>query len=299
MRKRCPGWACSARARWVCILLAAALLWAIPALSAACTLFAACGAAVEGGGVLAVKNRDWRPEYQEMRLKPAGGEAYAYYGIYCGESPDPRKMRLRGGVNAQGLVVFTATVGVIDCDQRMAAPQVQGGVIAALLGSCANVTEALERTEVFVRPQFLLLADRQEIAVIEVGPGGKRAVHRTGNGVLGHTNHYVLSEMLAENVRPPKASTLSRQARITQLLEEKAPFTLQSFLALAEDRHAGPDNSIFRTGSTPRSTQTLAVLAVYLPPTGPFVIYTKVRRAPNTQGSEEIQILRSDRVFGK
>lgn len=48
----------------------------------ACTLFGAQGSRVLGDGTLVVKNRDFRPEYQEMRL--VQGSRYRFYGLYGG-----------------------------------------------------------------------------------------------------------------------------------------------------------------------------------------------------------------------
>ena len=44
----------------------------------------------------------------------------------------------------------------------------------------------------------------------------------------------------------------------------------------SEDRDAGPDNSIFRTGSTPGKTRTVAIWAVNLPPKGSPEIYLRI-----------------------
>lgn len=82
---------------------AAALAFFLLALApaSACTLFGAQGSEVEGGGTLLVKNRDWHPQYQEMRYEE--GPRYRFYGIFGGSSG---KMFLRGGVNEAGLAVF-------------------------------------------------------------------------------------------------------------------------------------------------------------------------------------------------
>lgn len=51
--------------------VAAAGLILLPWQAKACTLFAAQGSAVEGGGAIIVKNRDEHPMYQEMRYHQA------------------------------------------------------------------------------------------------------------------------------------------------------------------------------------------------------------------------------------
>ena len=57
-------------------------IWLPAAAAWGCTLFGAQDSRVLGGGSLIVKNRDWRPEYQEMRM--VQGPLYRYYGIYGG-----------------------------------------------------------------------------------------------------------------------------------------------------------------------------------------------------------------------
>ena len=90
--------------RWliaVCVVMIASFT-AVPVL--ACTLFAAVGPErVQGGGTLIAKNRDWRPQPQELRLVTKG--TYRYYGIFAGD--EGKRKQLKGGVNEKGLAVFS------------------------------------------------------------------------------------------------------------------------------------------------------------------------------------------------
>ena len=132
MRKRLLVW-----------LAAVLCLAAMPAAASACTLFAANGADwVQGGGSLIVKNRDWTPEYQELRL--VRNRTYAYYGIFGGEA---EHLQLKGGVNAKGLAVFTASASAIPRAQRQLEHGPSQGTLSTLLGECASVGEALAHTE--------------------------------------------------------------------------------------------------------------------------------------------------------
>ena len=94
--------------------LAAAGLILLPWQAKACTLFAAQGSAVEGGGAIIVKNRDEHPMYQEMRYHQ--GHVYRYYGIYGGNEDH---MSLTGGVNEAGFAVFSAVAEPIPKDVRL------------------------------------------------------------------------------------------------------------------------------------------------------------------------------------
>ena len=104
--------------RWAWI---GALLWLFglqPA--AACTLWGAVGSAVDGGGTLVAKNRDWVPDHrQELSLlKPAQGYQALVLRAVGGAEPG-----IKAGVNEKGLVIVSATASQIDASQRKAVPQ--------------------------------------------------------------------------------------------------------------------------------------------------------------------------------
>ncbi len=284
MRKRLLVW-----------LAAVLCLAAMPAAASACTLFAANGADwVQGGGSLIVKNRDWTPEYQELRL--VRNRTYAYYGIFGGEA---EHLQLKGGVNAKGLAVFTASASAIPRAQRQLEHGPSQGTLSTLLGECASVGEALAHTELFIGPKFLLLADAQETAYVEIAPGGRYAVRREKNGPLWHTNHYLEPELTDANVRIGTSSQ-TRYDRIGSLLMSGArPYALADFVAFSADQDAGPNNSIWRVGSRAGGEQTLATMAIYLPPAGAPEIYVKVRYAPEDAGQEDVFTLDGAALFAE
>ena len=91
----------------VCFLLAAPT-------ARACTLWAAAGDAVQGGGAIIVKNRDWTPgESQRIEIfRPAGG--YAYVALMATrEAQKSTGVQVEidrpvAGVNEKGLTVVSA-----------------------------------------------------------------------------------------------------------------------------------------------------------------------------------------------
>jgi len=273
---------------FACLLLG---LTALPA--SACTLFAAQGDAwVQGGGSLIVKNRDWRPEWQEVRLVRT--HTYAYYGIFGGED---EHLQLKGGVNEKGLAVFSASASSIPKAERLADEAPRRATLSGLLGECASVDEALQQTELFSGAKFLLLADAHEIAYVEIAPGGRYAVQRTQNGPLWHTNHYLLPDLVTANVNIGMSSR-TRYARIGELLTDGVkPYTLDDFVAFSQDETGGPDNSIWRTGSRADGPQTLATMAIWLPPSGSPEIYVKIRYAPDDAGKEDVFTLDGEELF--
>ncbi|MGE5256788.1 MAG: carcinine hydrolase/isopenicillin-N N-acyltransferase family protein [Hyphomicrobiales bacterium] len=261
-----------AKLRWKSLLGVSILLWfLIHSPCEACTLWGATGASVEGGGTLIAKNRDWAPDqHQELALlKPADGYRSLALKALGGEEPG-----VKAGVNEKGLVIVSATADQVPSTDRKKVQQ-QKGLLSHLLATCASVDDILRNLELMRRPVFYLAGDRREIAVIEIGPEGKRAVMRRNSGTLVHTNHYC---ELATSVsgRNPGVSSSRRYARMAELLENrKQPFTLEDFIRFSEDQTAGPDNSIWRTGSKPGSRRTLATWVVSVPVSGSPQLYLK------------------------
>jgi hypothetical protein len=125
------------------------------------------------------------------------------------------------------------------------------------------------------RPVFYMVADRRELAVIEMAPDGRRFVTRKESGTLHHTNHYCAVD--AENLRKPGRSSQQRFARIEELLTGRStPFGAEDFIRFSEDQNDGPDSSIWRIGSDPRKTRSLATWLVSVPPSGSPQLYLKI-----------------------
>ena len=261
--------------------------------ASACTLFAATGAPwVKGGGTLIVKNRDWQPQWQEMRL--IEDSPYRYYGIFAG---DMKKRSLRGGINEKGLVVFSASASSIPKKERNQMLHAKQSLLKVMLGECSNVDEALSHRELFLGPKFILLADADKIASIEIADNGNYKINIQKNNILAHTNHYLDPDLQQSNITIGKSS-LTRYSRIKELLQTgKTPYTLSDFIAFSQDRHDGPDNSIWRTGSTPRAIQTLATFAVYIPKNKKPELYVKIRTAPDEQGRETSYTITGNELF--
>jgi len=251
----------------------ASVLQLCAAVANACTLWAAAGDEwVKGGGTLIVKNRDFQPNHrQELRLiKPSSGHPYLGLFAVGGDMPG-----LKAGVNEHGLVVVSAIAGSIPSQERSAMKSAKG-VSRRLLAGCDSVDAALRKTDLFLEPQHLMLADKNKIAYVEIGPEGKSAARTVDKGVLYHTNHYVDDKLLWAN-KTIGTSSRVRYDRIKRLLTETPhPFGMKEFIAFSRDRAAGPDNSIWRTGSKPDVSRTLATWIVALPPAGSPKLYVKL-----------------------
>lgn len=273
---------------------AAALAFFLLALApaSACTLFGAQGSEVEGGGTLLVKNRDWHPQYQEMRYEE--GPRYRFYGIFGGSSG---KMFLRGGVNEAGLAVFSAAASSIPQKERLSMEHEKKSCIREMLGKCATVEEALALDVLFRGPKFLMLGDARELACVEIGDHGEFRVKRMKNGTLAHTNHYLFRKFQSLNRRIGQSS-LTRYERIETLLgSSHEPYVLENLMEFSQDWHDGPDNSLWRTGSGKKQDETLASIGVWLHEGKKPDIYVKIRYSPEDQGKEDVYQLEGKDLF--
>jgi len=246
----------------------AAMMLGVFSSASACTLFAARGdGLVAGGGTLAVKVRDWHPDLQVVKtVRPSGG--YAFYGLLTG-----RRERFNMGINEKGLFIGTSTAGTVRKATLEQYPRVDPKTnlknVETLIRSAATVDEAIRMASAFTRPVNYILADKNEIAVVEVPPGGPAVVRRTLRGTLVQTNHYVLPGALHGNERRTSESSRTRYERAGELLRSlPRPAGLEHFVAITRDQHDGPDRSIFRVGSSPEKSRTRAVCAVHLHPDG-------------------------------
>ncbi|MDL2059349.1 carcinine hydrolase/isopenicillin-N N-acyltransferase family protein [Mesosutterella sp. AGMB02718] len=243
-------------------LLSLFLLAASPA-ALPCTLYGAAGAAA-GGGTLMAKVRDQLPGSQVLRtVVPEKG--YAYRGLFVGKRPT-----FNMGINSAGLAAGLSTAGSVPKKKRLSYPRFRGPAgerpLEYLMERCATVEEALAAKEVFDHPANFILADRTEVAIVEVLPDLTRTVRRVKNGTAAHTNHYIEpgSERFNEKIGESSAARLSR---IRSLLASRKAFSLQDFIAMGHDRSAGPDDSIWRTGEA-RRERTIAFMAVRIPASG-------------------------------
>jgi hypothetical protein len=252
-------------------LAASLLIFALPDLARACTLFAAAGSRVEGGGTLIVKNRDRTPQRSALKFRaPAHG--FKYLALVAVEDPENAAV---AGVNEKGLAVVDALPGALPPQKETP------GAVAltqALLSQCASVDEVLAHRDLFRAsyPVFEMVADGRKIAFIEIAPQGRVAVKVKEQGVLCQTNHY-LDSRLQQPTPKPGSSSAMRHRRIVRLLSRQTyPFALEDFLAFSRDRNNGPDNSIWRTGGTPTEVRTLATWIVAHPAGGVPRVYVRI-----------------------
>ncbi len=258
----------------------------------ACTLYSAQGSAVLGGRTIIGKNRDYLPDVQQLKVVSDG--RYSYYALFGGKNP--AKMSIRAGVNEKGLAVVSAMAGCIPKKERSAMRSKP--VMPKVLANCSSVDEALSKPEYFLGPRFLMLADKNETAYVEIADGGKTSVKRVQNGTLAHTNYYLDPEFSYCNIKYGE-SAHCRYDRICELLDTaEKPLTLEKFITFSQDMNAGADNSLWRTGSRKGVSETLAAFIVCIEQDGNFSVWVKYRPTPDAKGREKIVRLGKSEIFG-
>jgi len=275
-----PGWVLSA-VKWKLVVLASVLVGPFCLTEApACTLWAVAGERTAGGGALIAKNRDWTPGADEVRLARLGN-GRRFVGLFPVREGSKRPGAV-AGISEKGLVFVTATAGSVPPAER---EKGKSGLAGKVLSEFESVKDVLENREIFFqgRPAIYLLADQGQIAWIEVAPGGRVAVRTTDSGTLSHTNHYLAEELRIANTKIGRSSA-SRLDRIEQLLKGGPPrLGVEDFIAFSRDTHAGPDNSIWRTGGRAGGERTLATWIVSLPKDAPPEIHIRLANPGETE----------------
>ena len=258
----------------------ASLAFSTATSASACTLWGAAGGKTENGGTIIAKNRDWEPtQIQDLkRIIPTDG--FRYLGLFA---TDASGTGLKAGVNEKGLAVVTATASPIPRSKR-SGKDADSLSSPEILKTCASVDDVLARLDRFCEADFYLVADKTKVAVIEVAPGKQATARITLNGALAQTNHYQEGALSRLN-RKVSASSQMRYERILELLsEDRDGLSLDDFIAFSEDRKAGPDNSIWRTGGSPVRTRTLATWILENPANGlPPSLYLKIANPDQPQ----------------
>lgn len=212
----------------------------------ACTLWGMVCTNAAGGTILS-KNRDWKPDHTQVLKMNRSGKGYAYFGLYAVGGTEPG---IKEGVNEKGLTVVTASASSIPKSKRDNQPG-KHAVLIKLLSGYASCDEVLaKKDELFsvTRAAFILISDRTKILVVEVGLEGQYAIKTIDNGSAIHTNHFLEEKLTSFNTKIGASST-TRLDRVAQLLKTASPpHTIETFSKISRDQHAGPDNSLWRTG---------------------------------------------------
>jgi len=230
----------------------------------ACTLWAATGKWVEGGGTLIAKNRDWKPDHHQAIRIVHPRHGYAYIGLFAEGNSTPG---LKAGTNQKGLTVLSASSNIPRL-LRQNQPN-KHSVMRKILTHYASIEELTrEAGQIFTiaRAGFFLISDSRQAMSVEVGLQGRFATHLITEGAIAHTNHYLDQALAGQFGDRPGISSTTRLARIRSLLDtENLPLSQRAFATMSRDRQDGPENSLWRHGRE----YTLASWIVETPAAGP------------------------------
>lgn len=244
------------------MILAALISWAFPL--KACTIWGATGKQTQNAVTLVAKNDDKKPDnrFTLTMYRPKNG--YPYVAIF---SDSKKSGGVKGGINQEGLVIVSASAPPFHGED----PEIKKRINfnKQVLANYNSVDSVLKDKALLshLKPCYFLLGDRNKIALLEIAPREQHSVDVTEDGVLCHTNHYLGKEVAKFNKTKNKNSHI-RFDRIKHLLKAAPTLNMEQFIRFSEDKNDGPDNSIWRTGSTPDKARTLASFIVAIPKNG-------------------------------
>jgi hypothetical protein len=236
----------------------------------ACTLYGAIGPPAEGGGVLVGKNRDLPREEEQVLVREAPPSGPAFLGLASRNSG-----RITAGVNDKGLVIVNASAGSVEDRARKHIR------LEKILNRAGSVKGALRlfRQEGIKSPIHYLLADPFHLALLEVFSPERHEVKVITEGVLTHTNHYLLPSMESFNGKITDSSLL-RLERIRRLTKHP-PFSPEQFMDFSRDHGNGPGgNSVCRhpLPGKKSSRVTVSAMVVRLDPQKSPEIWVRLGR---------------------
>ena len=251
-----------------------------------CTIWGAAGNVTEKGDTIVAKNRDWRPnQYNELWLiDPQDG--YRFIAVY---SIGGDNEGVKAGINEKGFTVIFASASCLPKEDRFGG---ETSLIVKLLTRCDNVHMAVEQKELLSKSRagFYIFGDKNEIACVEIAPGGEVSINEVEAGFLYHTNHYLNENFVKFNKEENESSSV-RAERIKYLLNNQSDvFTVKDFIKFSEDKNDGPDNSIWRTGSSPEKTRTLSSWIVRIPKNGEPFLYVKLANPGEDEKFYELKL---------
>jgi hypothetical protein len=196
-----------------------------------CTLFGAIGDSVQGGGLLIGKTRDRAENSEQGFIEVVSKGEYRYRGISMSGVK-----RVTSGINEKGLVVVSAAASGAGREGKVT-------TVGKILSKASSVDEvmAMVRKGEIQGPIYYLVGDIHKIALLEVIDRHRYDSLVKEDGVLCHTNHFVLKD-LSNVSRRRGASSQARLSRIEELLKG-SPFTREQFIVFSQDHSNGPGNN--------------------------------------------------------
>lgn len=234
--------------------------------SFACTDYASVNGA--NNTVMITKNRDEYPDLQSI-LAVHPDQGYGFMGLFSQQKAGT-PYAVRAAINQYGLSIVNMGAAVLkgypgydpnrydDGDDFMRAVLTQYKTISEVLANLPALTAA------HPYPEFYLLADTEQTALVELAPNHQYFVTVSNSAPLYHTNNYESPGFAKYNMFYAESS-MNRYSRIADLMNSTPNYSLDTFITFAHDHVAGSNDSIFRTGIEPNTPQTLATFIASIP----------------------------------
>jgi len=229
------------------VLITMFLFFNIHSAALGCTIWASIGSVNRSRGVFLVKNRDAEASGIEVMRIVHPEKGNEYFGLLYNHHVDSKKFPyISAGINREGLSVVNASIMTVHVKNRDKGESI---LIRKLLTKYSSVHQVLNHAKKIFSTGLvnnLLLADKHEIADIEIGPKGHYMIRHKKNGVIAHTNQYEYGTLCQLNKWPFKNGKIRLHTINSYLKPEQRPFTYLYFLKLTNLRQHGLHNSIFR-----------------------------------------------------
>jgi penicillin V acylase-like amidase (Ntn superfamily) len=229
---------------------------------------------------------------------------YRYLALYSAQAGTVN------GVNSEGLAGYTlSSPDGLDSTAKSQPAQSTTATIPFDLDwimehykSVDETIDALKRGPWVTHPEFYILADKDKVSYIEIGPNGKFAVQETNNGALQHANEFQepsmvnLNPSLAEHMAEYKKrgflhAVLRERDRLKKSAEQLAS---KSLLTMDDFKNFTSDPVVWYDDPP---LVTVAAMVVQIRPNGDATVWAKI--ANPGAAPYEVTLSLKETLFGQ
>jgi isopenicillin-N N-acyltransferase-like protein len=202
-----------------------------------CTAFAAMPSMCEGSTVLHGQNWDWVPDVRGAVVRVREPTGHGYLGF-----TEAGIFGAKIGLNSAGIGLTVNGLMTTDDDWRRDTVPFHARCRDALLSK--SLDEAVKRvtsTPPACSANFLLSSAAGDAVDVEIAPEDANLIKPSG-GLITHANHFRDPEDLGVEEPPSEyhASSVFREARLRELLEQQHPLTDSKAIAALKDHDQRP-----------------------------------------------------------
>ncbi len=227
------------------------------------------------------KNRDMLLDRQKvMVFKPTKGNKFVALVSNMqnyNNKPVIKTDVIRAGINEKNLAIVNMSVKWSLSNEQFDLEDLYedgSDFMSYILSNYSNVKSITKNMSKLIKkfkyPEFYMIADRLNIAYIEIDPKGNYAVKIANNEKLVHTNHYLIDVPFNEYDESRKSSSsFTRYKRATELVNNTNFGDINDIFTILNDRNdlVNYNNSIFRVNNpkTPHEGKTVSQFIVQIP----------------------------------